>query len=328
MKTLPPSPLRRGLRAASLALGLLVVSFASPATAQTSIKHRFLAVDNGANRLLLVDQIGNRGWSISIPSGSRDLQLLPGGKVLVSHGNGAAEYDVATGAKGWSVTGYASITTASRLENGNTLLGGNVDGVTLYEIGADKSLKSKFIPKGVADLRLARRLKNGNTLLGLAGSHRVVEVDAKGVTVWSAGLTDKAYVAYRLDDGRTLATSGEDAYVYSIAPDGKATVLAGGLDNHPKAGLLWFSGFEILPNGNFLVANWNGHGKEGQGPHAVEFNARNELVWSWTDHQAASTVTNVLSVEGAGPSGVGPHPQTPKAWRRVLGRFDLLGRLL
>lgn len=313
---------RRAVLAGFLALGT--------AAAQAPIKHRFLAVDNGGNRLLLVDQITNKGWSVAIPAGSRDLQLLPGGKVLVSHGNGAAEYDLATGAKGWSVTGYASITTASRLDNGNTLLGGNVDGITLYEIGSDKSLQSKVLPKGVADLRLARRLPNGNTLLGLAGAHKVVEVDAKGVTVWAAQLTDKAYVAYRLADGRTVATSGEDAYVYSIAPDGKTTVLAGGLDKHPKAGLLWFSGFEILPNGNFFVANWNGHGKEGQGPHAVEFDARNNIVWSWADHQAATTVTNVLMAEGAGPSGVVCGAVGARGAGRVgewvRGLVDLLGR--
>jgi hypothetical protein len=58
-----------------------------------------LAVDNGLNKLLLVDEITKKGWTISIPAGSRDLQLLPGNKVLVSHGDGAAEYDLITVAK-------------------------------------------------------------------------------------------------------------------------------------------------------------------------------------------------------------------------------------
>src|SRR5215217_948205 len=112
----------------------LLLALGATGFAQAQIQHRFLAVDNGGNKLLLVDQIGNAGWTVSIPAGSRDLQRLPGNKVLVSHGNGAAEYDLTTGAKGWSVTGYSNITTAVRLANGNTLLGGNNAGITLVEI--------------------------------------------------------------------------------------------------------------------------------------------------------------------------------------------------
>jgi hypothetical protein len=304
---------------------------ASPAAAQAALKHRFLAVDNGGNKLLLVDQTGGKSWSVSIPAGSRDLQLLPGNKVLVSHGNGAAEYDLATGAKGWSITTYSNITTATRLDNGNTLLAGNVDGITLYEVAPDKAEKSKVNAKSLTDLRLARRLKNGNTLLGLAGGHKVVEIDPKGATVWSADLTDKAYVAYRLENGHTIATSGEDYIVYDIAQDGKATLRAGGKAKHGSARLLWFSGFEILPNGNVFVANWNGHGMEGKGPHAVEFDKDNNIVWSWEDHQAASTVTNVLTVDATGPSGLRERPKAVKAGnaagRLFRGALDLLGRV-
>lgn len=299
---------------------------AGAAFAQAPIKHRFLAVDNGANRLVLVDQTGGKGWSVAIPAGSRDLQWLPGGKVLVSHGNGAAEYALADGAKGWTVDGYADITTARRLANGNTLLGGNTAGVTLYEVGQDKSRKSTLNLPGLADLRLARRLADGHTLLGLAASHKIVETDAKGAIVWTGALTDKGYVAYRLANGHTVAASGEDCLVYDFAGDGKATVLAGGLAKHPGKGLLWFSGFEILVDGHFFIANWNGHGKEGQGPHAVEFDAANNLVWSWADHAAAATVTNVMTVEGTGPVAI--RDAAPRETRRLPPRIprDAMGR--
>jgi hypothetical protein len=284
------------------------LSFA-PASAQT-LKHRFLAVDNGKNKLLLVDEIGGKGWSVSIPSGSRDLQLLPGNKVLVSHGDGAAEYDLATGAKGWSVAGFSGVSSARRLADGNTLLGASdANAVTLYEIAPDKSQKAKRVTNGISDLRLMRPLDNGNALLSLASSHKIVEVNGAGAIVWTAALTDKGYLALRQPNGHTIATSGEDCRVYDIAADGKATLVAGGLEKFPNAHLLWFSGFEMLPNGHFFVANWNGHGKEGQGPHAVEFDAGNNLVWKWDDHTAASTVTNVLTFE-SGTTPVQPHPES------------------
>jgi hypothetical protein len=301
--------------ALALALGL--------AAAQTP-KHRFLAVDNGANKLLLVDETGGKGWTIAIPAGSRDLQLLAGNKVLVSHGDGAAEYDLATGAKGWSVAGFTGISTARRLANGNTLLGSSdADAVTLYEIAPDKSQKGKRVIPGLTDLRLLRPLDNGNLLLSLASPHKVVEVNAAGATVWTAALTDKAYVAMRLPNGHTLASSGEDCRIYDIAADGKATLAAGSLEKFPNDHFLWFSGFEVLPNGHYFVANWNGHGMEGKGPHAVEFDAANNLVWKWEDHAAASTVTNVLTVE-AGTTGIRPVPEGKSKIPKTRSGFRIL----
>ena len=61
-------------------------------------KHRWVCVDNGANRLIHVDQNDTaRDWTVAIPGGSRDLQSLGDGKLLVSHGNGAAVYDLSDG---------------------------------------------------------------------------------------------------------------------------------------------------------------------------------------------------------------------------------------
>ncbi len=276
------------------------MSAALPAKAfpAAQIKHRFLAVDNGSNRLLLVDQIEGKGWTVPVPAGSRDLRLLSGGRVLVSHGNGAGEFDLATGAKGWSVEGFANVTSAQRLTNGNTLLGlTDSKGVNLVEVGPDTREKARLIVPGLADLRLMDRLPNGNTLLSLATAHKVVEVDAVGSIVWNGALTDKGYQARRLANGHTVATSGEDCRIYDFPPKGDPVLVGGSLEKFTNAHLLWFSGFEILANGDFFVANWNGHGHEGQGPHAVEFDAANNLVWSWEDHVAATTVTNVLTWE-------------------------------
>src|SRR4051812_13013025 len=90
----------------------------------SSIKHTLYMVDNGFNRLLFLNQKDpSKNWTVGIPAGSRDLQLIANNKILVSHGNGAAEYDRTTGAKGWSITTLTGVSTARRLSNGNTLLG-------------------------------------------------------------------------------------------------------------------------------------------------------------------------------------------------------------
>ncbi|MGO8750479.1 MAG: PQQ-binding-like beta-propeller repeat protein [Thermoguttaceae bacterium] len=263
-------------------------------------KHRLLAIDNHWNRLLYLDECRpGKSWTIAIPGGSRDLQLVGDGKVLVSHGNGAAEYDLATGRRlKWIVERYSQINTARRLANGNTLLGADTAaGVVLYELNRDGKQIDRRQLKGLKDLRLLRPVENGNLLMTVSGPCRAIEVDREGKIVWQAPLSDKGYKAVRLANGNTMASTGGTATVVEFDRSGRAVFTAGGKKAHPSLGLDWFSGFDLLPNGNIVVANWLGHGKFGQGPHLVEFDRNNRLVWKWEDHRQAAAITNVLVVE-------------------------------
>src|SRR5690606_15244653 len=115
---------------------------------------------------------------------------------------------------------------------------------------------------------------------GDQGGFQAFEIDASGAIVWSAPLTGKGYEALRLENGNTLATTGETVTAIEIAPDGTIVATRGGSAAFPDAEFLWFSGFELLPSGNVLVANWHGHEMESSpGPHLVELSPTNEIVW-------------------------------------------------
>jgi len=101
----------------------------------------------------------------------------------------------------------------------------------------------------------------------------------------------------RLPNGSTLVSTGGAVTVVEMNPAGEQVGFVGGKPNHPQLGLDWFSGFDLLPNGNLVVANWLGHGKQGTGVHLVEFDQQNRVVWKWDDHERAATVTNVLVVD-------------------------------
>lgn len=284
-------------------------------------KHILYLVDNGLNKLLYINQKDpSKSWTIPIPSGSRDLQLVANNKILVSHGNGAAEYDRTTGVKGWSVSTYSGVSTAQRLANGNTLLGwarpasGTTPAkVMLSEVNSGGKEVSRVTINHITTFRLARRLLNGNTLItGDINNDlkfKVFEVNATGAIVWQQFLYGgKGYVANRLANGETQATMGPVGNLYQPGKDdnkvlqlnrtGAMVKFWGGMDNHPTAELRKFSGYSVVPsNGNILVANWLGDGNNGKGPHAVEFDANNNLIWSWKDFSAAQTVTNVLVIE-------------------------------
>ena len=272
---------------------LVLATCVSLLSAETT---RFLAVDNGGNRLLLVDrEDAKKGWSVPLPARCRDLQRVDGNRILVSHGDGAGEYDLATGAQQWKVAGFKGVNTARRCKDGTTLLGMQ-DGGGVRFVWVDREGKEvrNLKASGCKGIRLVRTTSSGNLLLTAPGPLRVIELDNKGSIAWTAKLPGKGYVAYRMPDGTTWATTGETCTVTVISPEGKELRRFGGRDKYPKARLHWFSGFSPTPDGGVVVANWCGHGKQKQGPHVVAFNARNELIWSWEDHEAASTVTNVL----------------------------------
>jgi len=286
------NPLSRYLAAVAL------VAIATPVSG--AVQHRFLCIDNGRNCLLYVDQSQPAAsWSVSIPPGSRDLQVLDGNRVLVSHGNGAAEYDLGTGRRrSWSVDRYAQVSSAQRLADGRTLLAANsAAGVALYELDRDGRELGRRLLDGLKDLRLLRVLDRGHLLLTVSGPCRVLEIGDQGQIVWQAKLPDKGYKAVRLPNGNTLASTGGAATVVEFSPAGEQVSAVGGKQNHPQLGLDWFSGFDLLPNGNVVVANWLGHGKQGTGVHLVEFNRDNGVVWTWDDQDPATTITNVLVLD-------------------------------
>ncbi len=285
-----------------------------------NIRHVLYLVDNGLNRLVFLNQKDpSRNWTVPIPAGSRDLQLVANNKILVSHGNGAAEYDRSTGAKGWSVSTYAGVSTAQRLANGNTLIGWSTAAtdstpakVMFSEVNGAGTEVSRLTLNNITTLRLARRLANGNTLFtGDINNDlvfKVFEINATGAIVWQQLLYGaRGYVANRLPNGDTQATIGpigrlyepgrDDNKLLQISPTGAVVKFWGGMVEHPDARLRKFSGYSVVPNGNVIIANWLGDGNIGTGPHAVEFDANNNLVWSWEDHVAARTVTNLLVVE-------------------------------
>jgi hypothetical protein len=281
-------------------VAILAVTIAVGPIAQAGkIAHKFLVVDNKANNLVYVDQTNTKNnWTVSIPAGSRDLQIVKGGKVLVSHANGAGQYDLATGKKLWAIDSFKGIQSARRLPCGGTLLAsGGKDGITIYTVNAKGKTLNKLVLKGLQNLRLMRRLNSGNLLLTVSKPYRVVEVNASGKIVWEAKIPGKGYKAVRLPCGSTRVSLSGTAQVIELDAKGKIVSSVGGRKEHPKMLLDCFSGFDTLKSGNVVAVNWLGHGNMGKGSHLIEFDRKNKVVWTWSDHKAAKLVTNVLLLD-------------------------------
>ncbi|MBM4155980.1 MAG: hypothetical protein FJ221_13290 [Lentisphaerae bacterium] len=265
---------------------------------------RFACVDNGANRLLLVDpRAPSNGWSVAIPAGSRDLQRLEGGRLLVSHGNGCGIHDLRDGRCRWRIDGFSGVQSARHVPARDEIMLGAAaaDAVEFHFLVRDgegyrrggRVVRATGVDP--AFLRLVRFTPEGHVLFTGGAPYRVIEWDLEANReVWSAPLPGKGYVALRRADGTTVASTGGAVSVVELARDGSVVKTWLGEACRKPMRLDWISGFDPLPGGRMVVANWLGHGAHGTGPHVIEVDAAGRTVWSWEDHAAARQVTNLL----------------------------------
>jgi hypothetical protein len=58
--------------------------------------------------------------------------------------------------------------------------------------------------------------------------------------------------------------------------------------------------FQLLPNGDVVVANWHGHlgGHNYEGEQIVEYDPKGAIVWHWGDQAFVSSLQGVLVLDG------------------------------
>jgi hypothetical protein len=251
----------------------------------------FVAVDNGNNRLVLVDEITGGGWSASLPPGGRDVHRIAD-TLLVSTPTGYRTVALSDGLTVDEVDGFENVQSVAPFEGGLLVAETDGDEVRLTVVRPDATTHTILVP-GYPEVRLVRPTPEGTYLLTTGAPWRVVELDAEGVELWSAPLPGKGHLAERVGD-LTYVSTGDDLRVVALDLEGTIVQAWGGAADHPDLGLSWTSGFSRLRDDAVLVANWLGHAAWGTGPHLVIYGADDEVLWTYADHEAILQVTHVL----------------------------------
>jgi hypothetical protein len=276
---------------------------------------RVLLCDEGNRRVLLMDLQSPSAavWSTALSDTNkygdsmRDIQLVGGDRVAASVAKGYVELDVKTGAIKKEVTKFTGVESMRRLPSGNTVLGGNSDGgVTLQELDSQDAAVSghKVTFTNYADFRMLRRTPQGTFLLGLRS--KLVEVNWDKQTVWEMTIPsgDWVYQGLRLPDNTIAVTSGYGATLVLIDAAAKKVLTTVGGKSQPDSATIvpnFYAGFQILPSGHFVVANWEGHGggNGGKGVQLLEYDASGTLVWKWKqDPNLVSSLHHVIVLDG------------------------------
>jgi len=198
---------------------------------------------------------------------------------------------------------------AHRLRNGLTVLAGvnwqGGAGVVLAEVDATGAVTQTIGFPDFSFVRLVRQTPNKTFLVTVDDA--VIEGDAAGNILWRANVprvnqtASHVWQALRLPTGDTVVSTGYAASIEIFGPgqDLKRTI-TGPADVVPNQ----YVGFEILPGGNYLVANWLGHTGEVMGVQLLDYDPEGALVWSYRPDPATESLSlhHVIVLDGLDPS--------------------------
>ena len=289
----------------ALFAGLVAVSLRG-----ATLRHDFLALDEGLVNLLHIDESNPAGnWIVPVGQATpRDMQLIGGGRVLIGHDAGYTEFDLATGKIAKEVARFKGVTSVRRQSNGHTLIVGvNLDGTTgivMLEVDGRDAVVQKTVVSGNY-VRLVRETEQGTFLL--MNDTMVREVNRTGVTLheWTVPGFRHAWKAVRLPDGHTLASAGFGAFLAELDSEGAIVRKFGAKsDALASANPNFYATFQILPNGDVVVANWQGHGPGhgASGVQLLQFDRGGAIVWQWSDAKIISSLQGVLVLDGLDPN--------------------------
>ncbi len=273
----------------------------NPDAPATPASHRFACTDYTGKKVFVVDAAGKVEWEYQTAGDCNDLSCLPNGNLLFSTGHGVQEV-TADKKIVFDYKSKSEIYACQRLANGNTFVG-ECNAGRLLEVAPDGKIvkEIKLLPDGKDGghgyYRNARQLANGHYLVAHYSDQKVREYDPDGKLVREIPAAGGPHTAVRLANGNTLISCGDSQSeagprVFEVDPEGK-TVWEVKNGDLPGIKLAFMTGFQRLPNGNTVMANWLGHGKFGTAPHLIEVTPAKRVVWTFADHKTMKAIASV-----------------------------------
>jgi hypothetical protein len=272
----------------------------------TAIQHEFIAIDEGRGTLLHIDECNaTENWIVAIGQPqARDLQLIGRNRILVGHHHGYTEIDIATGKITKEFKSLIGVTAARRQPNGHTFLAGvnlvGTTGVMVLELDAvDREVRRAIFPGDY--VRLIRQTEQSTYLMCCNDRIREGSYDGKYLREFLVEGFFHVWKAVRLANGNLLASAGYGAFLVELDSTGKIIRQFAGKDSVPaEANPFFYAMFQMLPEGNVVLANWQGHGKGhgAKGIQLMEFDLSGEIVWHWSKPDLISSLQGVLVLDG------------------------------
>jgi hypothetical protein len=272
------------------------------------IQHNFIAIDEGHATLLHINE-RDQSWNRLVPIGqpqARDMQLIGDGKILIGHHYDYSEFDLALRRLAKEFKSLEGVTAVRRQPNGHTHLP-SVDiprtkGVVVLELDKDEiEIQRTAFPGDY--VRVIRQTEHGTYLMSCNDRIREGSRDGRYLREFPVDGFYHAWKSLRLPTGNLIVTAGYGAFVVELDSSGKILRKFGGKESVPeKVRPFFYAMFQLLPNGNIVLANWPGFGQSGM--QLSEFNYAPEIVWSWNKSDLISLLQGVLVLDGLDTSKI------------------------
>jgi hypothetical protein len=278
---------------------------AASAAAPQSPAHPFICADYTGGKVVVFSGEGRVQWEWPATN-CNDVWILPGGNFLFTTGHGVQEVTRAKQVV-FNYQSKSEIYACQRLPNGNTFIG-ECNAGRLLEVNPSGQIvkELKLLPEGVDGgsgyMRNARRLPNGNYLVAHYNAQVVKEYDPQGGVVREIRAAGRPHSVCRLPNGNTLISCGDaagGARIFEVDPQGKTVWQVWG-DELPGVSLKFVAGFQRLPNGDTVFANWLGHNQFGQAPQMIEVTPSKQVVWTFSDTNTLRTISSVQLLDVPG----------------------------
>lgn len=272
--------------------------------ASAEIKHRFIVADEPGHRIVHVDQNHpENNWELPVTENKAwDIQLVGDNQVAVSFSEGYLLVDLNSGEliKKITLDGLSGIWSVRRLAE-KTIVIGN-EGPILYaaELDDENNIIQKANVPDTRQMRFGRITDDGHALA--VPDDELIEWDLDGSLIKRLPLPQdpvrekglKAFMALKDSDGNYWVAYGYGAVTAKLSPDGDVLQTFAG-----PTGMHFTAGFQRLPNGNLVQANWAGHKTENavNGPQLIEFNPQGEVVWTYHNTDAFACPVSVIILD-------------------------------
>jgi hypothetical protein len=300
-----------GLLLVGIVTGAMVTATVATEARGDDIQHSFFVA--GPDFTGIIDEDGKEIWD-SGRAGARDGWVLPNGNLLITWGDVVREFtrDKKVVFEYKKNPENRELSTAQRLEDGNTLITELGKKPRLLEVDADAQIVLQFplqpeTDNGHMQTRMARKLANGNYLVPHLFAFKVKEYTPTGKVVkeFPTDASDLGgreaknwpFTAIRMDNGNTLICLTHGNKVIEVDADGNVLWKVTN-DDLPGNPIDDACGGQRLPNGNTVITAY--HAKVGV--KLMEVTPEKELVWTYEGknrvHHFQILTTNGKPLEG------------------------------
>ncbi|KGD54736.1 hypothetical protein DP49_5094 [Burkholderia pseudomallei] len=250
-------------------------------------------IDTGANTFT---------WTLDLADFplARDMQRLDEDRVLVGYDRGFFELDLRTGRVLSDCGRWKEVTAVTRLADGSTLVTGmnldGQDGVNVLIVSPDGEIVRSARRDG--DYVRLMRTTPQNTYLLCTNDHiKETTADLVELRRFSAPGFEHAWKAERLGDGSTLVSAGYGGFMAVFDASGTLVRRFGAAEQVPDAiAPFFYASYVFLPDGDLLVANWQGHGPDNghKGQQLLRFDLDGRLLATWSAPDRISSLQGLL----------------------------------